>query len=84
MSSTDKPKLPFLEQPAVCTLLRCKSAYSPIAGGTGWRHGDSTTEAYWCLSTMEAFGPDDDLVHAHHCRSGRRCWQEPDYVPDDD
>jgi hypothetical protein len=80
-------KLPVVQEtgsaPAVCRLLRCKTAFGAVVNGGGWRRGDSTTEVYWCLSTMEAFGPDDDLVHAHECVKGRRCWQEPDAIADD-
>jgi hypothetical protein len=64
--------------PAVCRLLRCKHASGAEVRGDAWKRGDSTTEVYWCLSTMEAFGPDDNFVDARECLAGRRCWQDPD------
>ena len=41
--------------------------------GSDWRLGESTTEVYWCLSTMEPFGPDDGYVHATVCKTARSC-----------
>ncbi len=68
--------------PHVCKLLRTKSGFGAVAGGEGWKRGDSETEIYWCLNTMESFGPDDDFVHAQSCCKGRQCFQRP--VEDDD
>ena len=66
------------ELPRVCRLLRTKTAFGADAAGALWKLGESTTAAYWCLGTMEAFGPDDSYVHAHVCTEGRRCFQDPD------
>jgi hypothetical protein len=65
---------PRVELPVLCKFLRCKSGYGAIVseGAPAWQQGTSTSEAYWCLSTMEAFGPDDDYVHATVCCDGQR------------
>jgi hypothetical protein len=34
---------------------------------------DEATTIYWCLLTMSPSGPDDGLVHARRCSSGRVC-----------
>ena len=48
-----------VELPVLCKYLRCKSGYGAVEDSTDWQLGTSTTETYWCLATMEAFGPDD-------------------------
>jgi hypothetical protein len=62
-----------VELPVLCKFLRCKSAYGAIVDNEAWQHGTSDTEAYWCLATMEAFGPDDNYVHATVCKGARSC-----------
>jgi len=57
----------------VCRFLRSRGAYDE-AQGASFAAGTSSTEAYWCLRTMEAFGPDDGPADAHRCRSGRSCF----------
>jgi hypothetical protein len=64
--------------PIVCRKLRTKMAFGSLEGPRDWRHGDSTTAAYWCLRTMESAGPDDSLAHPHDCQSGRHCFAAPD------
>jgi len=63
------------ERPAVCRLLRTKTAYGVGERGALWKLGDSTTAVYWCLATMEAFGADDGFCHPHHCVRGRACFE---------
>jgi hypothetical protein len=69
---------PRVELPVLCKFLRCKSAFGAVEDDTGWREGSSSTEAYWCLATMEPFGPDDDHAHATVCRDdvNRRCYRK--------
>ena len=62
--------------PVVCRLLRTKSAFGSEQGAS-WQRGDSNTDVFWCLNTMESFGPDDGFAHAHECRKGRACFQVP-------
>ena len=69
----NEPLRPRVELPVLCRFLRCKSAFGATVDDTEWQLGTSTTEVYWCLSTMEAFGPDDGYVHASVCRGGRSC-----------
>ena len=65
------------QQATVCRLLRTKTAFGTTDGGHDWRSGESSTAAYWCLSTMQSAGPDDLLAHPHACRDGRGCFQSP-------
>jgi hypothetical protein len=69
---------PRVELPVLCRFLRCKSAHGAIVDNTAWQLGTSTTEAYWCLATMEAFGPDDGYVHATVCQGQRSCCRRDD------
>ena len=64
-----------VELPVLCKYLRCKSAFGAVEDGTDWQQGSSTTEVYWCLATMEAFGPDDSYAHATVCQGGRGCYR---------
>jgi hypothetical protein len=69
----NEPTARRVELPVLCRYLRCKSAFGSHVDDTEWQLGTSTTEVYWCLATMEAFGPDDGYVHATVCRSARSC-----------
>jgi hypothetical protein len=65
----------------VCKFLRTKKAFgSPEDGAPDWREGRSTTAVYWCLRSMETWGPDEQVTHAHECREGRACFEAP-YEP---
>ncbi len=64
-----------VELPVLCKYLRCKSGHGAVEDDTEWQLGTSPTEAYWCLATMEPFGPDDSYAHAVVCRSGRGCYR---------
>jgi hypothetical protein len=70
MSEKEKPL------PVVCRLLRTKASFGSEQGAS-WQRGDSNTDVFWCLNTMESVGPDDSFVHAHECRKGRACFQVP-------
>ncbi len=59
----------------VCCWLRARGAYGRGVDVEAWTSGDSPLDAYWCLRTLEAFGPDDGVAHAHRCRSGRACFE---------
>jgi hypothetical protein len=61
--------------PNVCRLLRTKTAYGTSEAGALWKLGESSTAVYWCLATMESFGPDDHYCHPHQCAQGRVCFQ---------
>jgi hypothetical protein len=63
----------------VCRKLRTKQSFGspPDALGPDWRSGASTTDVFWCLRTMETWGPDDRLAHPHRCCAGRTCFEAP-------
>jgi hypothetical protein len=68
---------PRAEPPSpICRLLRTKTAFASGEEGGLWQLGASTTAAYWCLATMEPFGPDESYCHPHVCGDERAC-----YVP---
>jgi len=65
-----------VELPVLCKYLRCKSAYGAVEDDVEWQLGTSSTEVYWCLATMEPFGPDDGFAHATVCQaSARGCYR---------
>jgi len=76
--SQDKSAARRVELPVLCKFLRCKSGYGAIVDNTAWQLGTSSTEAYWCLATMEAFGPDDSYAHATVCQGSRSCYRRDD------
>ena len=73
----DEPEIESLdhsEMPEVCRYIRTKTAYGNAIGYEGWQFGNSSTAAYWCLQTMGASGPDDQLVEPRKCLAGRACF----------
>lgn len=66
--------------PAVCRMLRTKTAFGIFEGDDHdpWEFGESTTAVYWCLCTMQNAGPDDLLAHPDCCRDDRPCYQPRD------
>jgi len=67
-------ELPLTNTPAVCPMLRTKTAYGTYS--TDWREGDSTTAVYWCLATMGVAGPDEGLATPRECIEGRGCFRK--------
>jgi hypothetical protein len=65
----------------VCKQLRTKTAFGAVVDND-WQCGDDTSAVYWCLATMESFGPDESFVHAQECGQGRKCFQRPDDAED--
>jgi hypothetical protein len=49
---------------------RSDSSAGKLFGYRPWQRGESSTAVYWCLYTMAAVGPDDQLVHPHDCCCG--------------
>jgi len=66
------------EAPAgpVCRHLRSKGMYVYTDGmDHGFQH-DYDSTIYWCLKSMKAFGPDDEMVEMESCcRPDRSCYQ---------
>lgn len=58
-----------------CRHLRSKGMY--VYTDMAEPHEESGTTMYWCLKTMTAFGPDDEAVDGHDCRSPGRSCHEP-------
>lgn len=64
--------------PAVCRMLRTKTAFGFYEGDDqveAWELGHSTTAVYWCLSTMQTAGPDEQYAHPDACQCGRVCYK---------
>jgi hypothetical protein len=74
-SDDENGRVPDAERdvPEVCRHLRTKTAFGSDGGPRLWQLGESTTAVYWCLRTMETFGPDGSFCHPQSCGSGRRC-----------
>lgn len=67
----------LLGAPELCRKLRTKLMYMPLVGDSGAAlaaHGESSTDVYWCLETMECAGPDGGLAHAELCGKDRDCY----------
>jgi hypothetical protein len=76
-NSSDRASAPA-KLPRICRKLRTKHAFDSDPEGAMWKLGDATTESYWCLATMEPFGPDGSYCHPHVCGEGRSCYQPAD------
>ncbi len=64
-----------------CRYLRTKMAYlADEEDSHMWRTNKSSTANYWCLCTMGAAGPDDNLVVPERCQASRSCYKEIDLV----
>ncbi len=64
------------ETPRLCKYLRAKTA-GPHGDPKALAEAASdASTVYWCLLTMSAAGPDDGLVHAQACGTGRACCVE--------
>ena len=71
------------EARAVCRLLRSKGAGVVYGDPVTWEAGYVSTATFWCLTTADAMGPDDGLVHPHACVGGRLCFSDERRPPDD-
>jgi len=60
-----------------CTLLRAKRSYGEIHSDIepSWNSGLLATDCYWCLKTMEAWGPDDCPALPESCSTNRTCFE---------
>jgi hypothetical protein len=59
-----------------CRHLRTNGMYIFDGQPDGTDEDDYEPSGFWCLRTMKAFGPDDDLVGRRECRdSGRPCYE---------
>lgn len=59
----------------VCGQLRTKQMH--VLGridAESWQ--PSSTAQYWCLRTMQDFGPDDDFACPEDCQASRRCYSD--------
>lgn len=80
MTERDRSRLPIAEEGdrrLVCRKLRTKLAFGTLEGVPDWRDGESSEASYWCLRTLESFGPDGSFSHPHRCGSGRSCFAAP-------
>ena len=75
MSDKKHPDPNFLP-PDVCPLLRTKSLalnthYEPTVFE---ERAHSNVAVFYCVKTMNGFGPDDLDIGPAECRSDRSCW----------
>lgn len=74
---TDHEETSSLAPPDLCRKLRTKMMFMSLvndAGAAIAQHGESSTDVYWCLSTMECAGPDGGLAHKDLCGKDRDCY----------
>ena len=66
-----------LESPSTpCIDLRAKRAYGDVVSDIepSWNSGLLATDCYWCLKTMETWGPDDQPALPETCGQNRTCF----------
>jgi hypothetical protein len=64
--------------PRVCRRVRSKGTPGVrYDAAVEWETGFVSTATFWCVSTGECVGPDDDQVHPHVCGEGRVCFRPP-------
>ena len=66
------------EKPAVCILLRTKTAYFRSNERERLIDAASTTDCYNCLLTQRPFGPDGMPVNPDFCHRDRACFRLED------
>jgi hypothetical protein len=60
----------------ICSYLRTKNAYGDVVSAESprWAEaGDHPTDCYWCLKTMQAWGPDSAPASLSSCGPERSC-----------
>jgi hypothetical protein len=71
--------------PRVCRRVRSKGTPGVrYDAAVAWETGFVSTATFWCVSTGECVGPDDDLVHPHACGEGRVCFRPPTDEPEEE
>jgi hypothetical protein len=66
-----------MNQRPICRFLRTKNAYGDVVTPYGdWVDAADSSDAYWCLSTMGARGPDGGQCDLERCGEERRCFAD--------
>jgi hypothetical protein len=80
MADPDPGDLPVVEPTpsAPCRHLRNKGmyVYTDGPGAEGETDEDYDSSVYWCLQTMQDFGPDNEIADGRSCRNGSRTCYE--------
>jgi hypothetical protein len=60
---------------SACADLRAKRAYGDLSSSAepDWEDGLLATDCFWCLKTLQAWGPDGRPAVAGECAAGRVC-----------
>jgi hypothetical protein len=79
IQQTGQEELPVIEPRTgpPCRHLRNKGMYVYTDDFASGAYNGSDSSIYWCLRSMTAFGPDDDLVDGQECRNPDRSCYEP-------
>lgn len=65
----------------ICKHLRTKASYIPDLRDEHYMEVHHAYNHYFCLKTLHAVGPDDDIVCPEECTSKRACFR-PMVLPD--
>ena len=68
IKNPDHPELP------ICQNLRTKASYVPDMRDEHYMEVHHPYNNYFCLKTLEAYGPDDDVVCPEDCTPERICF----------
>jgi len=69
IKNPDHPELP------ICKHLRTKASYVPDLRNEHYMSVHHPYSPYFCLKTLRAIGPDDDVVCTEECTPNRVCFQ---------
>jgi len=72
--ATETPAVPIINSP-FCRELRSKKYFFLEEMPTEIHHIRDASNHCWCRKTVQAFGPDGELVRPEDCNASRGCYQ---------
>ncbi|MCW3050900.1 MAG: hypothetical protein JWN14_70 [Chthonomonadales bacterium] len=72
--ATETPTVPIITSP-FCRELRSKKYFFLEEMPTEIHHIRDASNHCWCRKTVQAFGPDGELVRPEDCNTSRGCYQ---------
>jgi len=67
-----------MTSPTTCLDLRAKRSYGDVVSSVEppWESGLLASDCYWCLKTLESWGPDGQPALPDRCSQDRSCHSE--------